>query len=66
MTTKAIYDGLTNAGYTLKVAHPVTRVSQILSASHKFQTQRDKGWSLKGNASPGIEEKQDRSAHGLI
>lgn len=46
MTTEAIHEGLTKSGYVIKAMHPVTRVSQILSGSHKFQAQRGKGWAL--------------------
>jgi len=66
MTTEAIYEGLTASGFTIKAMHPITRVSQILSASQKFQTQRGKGWALKLQNSSAPVATQDRSVHDRL
>ena len=53
LATRDIYEGLLKQGQIFTAQNPVQRLSQILSASDWFVSDRVKGWSLKSEAPSG-------------
>lgn len=62
LTTRAIYEGLLRQGQVFTAQNPVQRLSQILSASEWFVSDRVKGWSLKSEASVGLQSAEASGA----
>lgn len=61
LATRDIYEGLLKQGQVFTAQNPVQRLSQILSASDWFVSDRAKGWSLKSEAPTGATNTEGAS-----
>jgi hypothetical protein len=62
LPTREIYEGLLRQGQVFTAQNPVQRLSQILSASDWFMSDRAKGWSLKSEAPTGATNTEGASS----
>lgn len=62
LPTREIYEGLLRQGQVFTAQNPVQRLSQILSASDWFVSDRAKGWSLKSEAPSGATNTGEASS----
>lgn len=71
MHTDELLTRLEGMGHVIRAANPQQRLSQMLSADDRFETQRGRGWRLKGtlnslSGDPHFDEQLRRRAAHLI